>query len=216
MSITFFDCDMWVIVIVINLNKPTTSNLCRICFLIFLLYNIHAIFIYTNSFSKEIQAYIITIEHHLYRFCFWCPCHTNQFAQFKSCSIAQKSFLISSIIRMSKQCEVLTLIHAEKWLFVSKFDTIWFLIKTGPCIVATSFDFHCKRRSSCTYVLVSSQPQSIHIVSGIDIVIFADNRSIIFRLNMHYWQGTRIGYCLQGKKHIGENKKDNRSFHFSL
>ena len=182
--IALFNSDMWVGVVVINLHEPTASDSCRVGLLILLLHYIHAVFVHTNSLREEIQADIVAIEHHLYRSRGRCPLHTYHAAQLKAHLIAHEALLALCIIGMRKQSKVFALFHTKKWLFISQFDSIRFLIKACPCIITASFDFHSQWRRSRTDTLITSQSHGIEVIRGVEVIIFTRYRFVILRLDI--------------------------------
>ena len=75
-------------IIVVNLHQPSARDILAIGFLVFLLHDIHAIFVHANSLGKEIEANIIAVEYHFQGFGIGCVCHTNHLAQLHANGIA--------------------------------------------------------------------------------------------------------------------------------
>ena len=61
----FFDGDMWITIVVVDLYEPTASDLLCIGLFVLLLHDIHAVFIHTDMFGQEVQTDIIAIHYHL-------------------------------------------------------------------------------------------------------------------------------------------------------
>ena len=55
---------MWITIVVVNLHQPSARDILAIGFLVFLLHDIHTVFVHANGFGEEVETDIIAIEHY--------------------------------------------------------------------------------------------------------------------------------------------------------
>lgn len=135
-AVTLCDFDVRIGVIIVYLDEPSSGDGFGIGGIVRLFDDIHAVRVDAYQLGEEIQTDVITVEEYLYRLGRRSPCQPKFTAEFETHGVAQKAEVVISVCQ---QTEMLVFFHPKNGYLLVKFQTVRFLVESGPSVIAAAF-----------------------------------------------------------------------------